>query len=904
MTEELFRSILHILGNSLGIIIKEQAGEEIFSKVEYIRKSSKTLRDKYNAPNFDELYHDLDNYINNLTFAEKKEITRSFSLYLLINNIAELVYRNLTNLKTDQTNYLEVVTAIKSKISSKNELVQYLKNFKYRIVLTQHPTEVRRRTILIKEKSIYKLLVDYFGNEKNDIDIKNQLLELIEGLWLTAEVRLSKPTVKDEIEAGGAFANYSLFTVIPEILEQFYDQLTNVYDINESNEIFFPSIDVGSWIGGDRDGNPNVKVGETEYALNYNHDLVIKHYLTELSDLFSFMSISRRRIKQLEPNFSKELEKYLNEIKDLPLRIYQQNDEPFRQWIAVCQYKLEKALSTEQEVNKIDGYQNVDEFRDMLNTLSSALHYIKAENFATGQIRRLIHKIDIFGFYFAKLDIRQHSKVFEELIAEIYRITGITQGYESLNAERKIELLIKSINSPRIAVFSEELSNNSQELWNLFEFLQKWSLQNGVHALGSIIISMTEDQTDILEVLVLEWWVGLYDPNKKRFPMPIVPLFETIIALKSSINVMEYLWTNQEYMNFLNQLEYKQEVMIGYSDSAKDGGFISSQWNIYQTIENIQNKAMELNKELKLFFFHGRGGSVGRGGGPPITAIKGLPNNANRFGMKITEQGEVISQKYLHPDIAYEMLTQTFLGILDSNFEKEKDQFNLDQQNRNLFSEIVNIAEGNYRNLVHNNINFVKFFEEASPIEFINYLNIGSRPAKRKKGTAGIEDLRAIPWIFAWTQNRLLLPVWYGLGKSLEEILEKETNLTQIRIWIDKWSFFKAVIDNLSTQLLKADMNSAKKYSTLSVKNSLFEQMFDEYFETRRNIRRITEQEHITTENPFLQKAIEVRTPYLDPLTIIQIHAIEDYRKHENTNDLEIILLTISGIIAGMKNTG
>ena len=896
-TDDLFRDILHFLGDSLGEVIIDQSGASIFNKEEKLRNLSKHLRDKYNAANFQTLYTELDTDIKNLNSTDAKEISRAFTIYLMLNNIAELVYRAIQIKNSNISSRLSSTVADLLKLYPAGEqLNQFLSDLKIQIVLTAHPTEVKRRTVLLKEKEIYQLVLKYFTEQLPIEQTQKQLNEIIESLWLTAEVRVSKPTVEDEIEAAAAFANYSLFETISDVSQEIWEELQRQ---TSSQVSFRPIFTVGSWPGGDKDGNPFVTVDKTRYALEYNRITAIRHYIQELDKLYEYVSVSIRRTSKLYPQLLEKIKIYLETHQNTPERLKYQSDEPFRQYVAICKLQLEEVL---QETFLTTGKTllPVEDFKQNLLLLQDALQYTGAKYLATGFLLRLNLKLDIFGFHWAALDIRQHSKVYEQLIHEIYTLIHVTDNYISLAKEKKIIFLLTSLEESRVAIFKEDLTAESRELWETFLLIQQWSQFYGDKAFGSIIISMTEDETDILEVLVLQWWSGLFDPVKKRYPRPIVPLFEMIPSLESAPYIMEALWKMPTYMKLIEQCEMRQEIMIGYSDSGKDGGFLSSQWHIHVAQKKLIAKTKEINPAIKLFFFHGRGGSVGRGGGSPITAINGLPTDANRYGMKVTEQGEVIAQKYLHDEIAHEMVLDNILGI----FSSQKSTFSLSKEDHLLFDSLVSRSEKEYRRLVYNTPNFINFFEQATPVEFNSLLNVGSRPSKRQSGSTRIEDLRAIPWIFAWTQNRLLLPVWFGSGRAFEDELNDQVKLAKVRSWLKDWSFFVALIDNLETQLLKVDMNSARKYASLSSSVDLFPQMFEEYFRIRRMIRRITQEKHLLLNNPFLKKAIEARIPYMDPLTLIQVDAIKYYRDKHDTDNLELILLTINGIVAGMKNTG
>ncbi len=890
---DLFREIIHLLGNTLGMVITEQSGETVFQVIELIRSQSKNLRDNYKSTNFESLYEQLDSEIAKLDLEIAQEVSRGFTLYLFLNNIAEATYLTISLRKQVKVTKEEIKNSIAhllEQYSTNDMLNKFLNDLLIQIVLTQHPTEVRRRTFIQKEKIIYNLLLEYLGSYKSKELIKSQLKEEIETLWLTAEVRDFKLSVKDEIQAAAAFAN-SLFDVIGEIYNDLWEEFKRQRPNNPP--VFKPFLRIGSWVGGDRDGNPFVTVETTQYAVIYNRKIVLQYYIKELQDLNLHCSVSLKRRPKLLPELQQEIAKRIITDFDLSKETKANKNEPYRQWIQICRHRLKASILDNQSNHPL--YSKASEFKQDILLLQRALEYIDATSLAHGRLSDLLRKLEAFGFHFANLDIRQHSSKFEKLIHEIYALFGKTPTYSSLNTSQKIDILLESLNSPRITFFTQDLTSESQELWKLFLFIQEWCFDYEEESFGSIIISMTEDESDILEVLVLQWWCGLYDPFRKRFPRPIVPLFETIPSLEAAPRIMEYIWSIPLYLNLLKQLDLRQEVMIGYSDSAKDGGFLASQWNIYL----VQERLIEISKQnsIKIHFFHGRGGSVGRGGGNIMRAIKGLPNKATRYGMKVTEQGEVITQRHLHKEISYYNLLQTVLGI----FTTQSERFSPNISDRKMLDSLVTVSQKFYRNLVYETSRFINYFEEASPIEFISELNIGSRPAKRK-ATNRIEDLRAIPWIFAWTQNRHLVPVWFGVGTAFSEYVAN--NMKNFHSWYKNWDFFIALIDNLSVQLLKTDMNSARRYSKLSAENQLFDRMFNEYFLTRRIVRKLINRTHIMLENQFLQKAVEARPPYMDPLTLIQIHAILRYRKSRNLQDLDIILLTINGIAAGMKNTG
>jgi phosphoenolpyruvate carboxylase len=437
VTEDKFKEILYLLGETLGKIILDQSGQELFDKVEKIRFLSKNLRDKYNASNFDDIYDELDNYIKNLTVNDSLEISRSFTLYLLLNNIAELVYRTLNQDNSLESTVSKTIVELKGVFPNKELIEDFFEDFRFQIVLTQHPTEVKRRTVLLKEKELYYSLLKHFRGEITKDSLTKHLNEIIESLWLTAEVRIKKPTVIDEIEAAGAYANYSLFNEVSKIVNNFWDNLENQYNIPIR---FQPVIEVGSWVGGDRDGNPFVTLKETEYALKYNRDLVINHYIDELNKIYEYVSISQRRVKRILPEFKNKLDNALKENIDLSQRIFEINDEPYRQWIKIIQYRLAQSkVDIDKDIN--EGFSNLSEFKKNLLDLVNALEYINSKNIIKGYLTKFLRKVDIFGFHYAKLDIRQHSEKFRILIDEIYKLTNQQSSYLLLDVKQKINLL-------------------------------------------------------------------------------------------------------------------------------------------------------------------------------------------------------------------------------------------------------------------------------------------------------------------------------------------------------------------------------------------------------------------------------------------------------------------------------
>ena len=707
-TNDLFREILHLLGDSLGEVIKEQNGLELFNIIEKLRGQSKNLRENYNAENFESLYKILNQEIEKLPIEIANEVSRGFTLYLIINNIAELAYQAIQlqrNLLMQKTELLESIQSLKNIYKTKEVIEEFLRTLKVKITLTQHPTEVRRRTILLKEKKIYSLLVKYYNlpilddNNYSKIKklgydgLKKQLIEQLEALWLTAEVRISKPTLKDELESAAAFANFSLFETFRSIYADIWNFLEDTY----KEEIkFYPILRIGSWVGGDRDGNPFVTVETTTYALDYNKKIILQYYLRRLEDLIEHVSISKRRLQDdwTDPMIDSFINKYDSYFKNEKIEFYK--DEPFRHFLLIIKFKLEQTLNELDSIqaSKI-SYKNFRELVDDLTILQNSLGKLRSYQIASGSLKEFIKEIFVYKLNWAQLDIRQHSNVFGNLINDIYTLIG-KPGYNSLSKDEKVAWLSQSMKEPRITFYTEDLKDQTLDLWKLFKLLRNYSQENGDEAFGSIIISMCTDESDILEVLLCQYWVGIFDPKiKRRFPRPIVPLFETIDDLERSVDIMTFIWNHETYKILLNQNDRFQEMMIGYSDSGKDGGYLSSQWNIFLAQERLIALGKEYN--VKFLFFHGRGGSVGRGGVDIHKAINGLPPESTRYGFKITEQGEVISQKYLHKEIGYSKLTQMMAGI----FSAQTNPYDIEKTDRAIIEFLAEHSRAKYRKLVY-----------------------------------------------------------------------------------------------------------------------------------------------------------------------------------------------------------
>ena len=906
------RRDVKLLGKMLGEILVNHGGEELFEKVEKIRLMCKTLRTHFDQ----EIYNALKDEIAGLSSPMRKQVIRAFSMYFHLINAAEQNHRirrrrqyQLQDDSIVQPASIESAILKLKEYEINDEIIQNaLNTMSLELVITAHPTEATKRSILDIQQRIAALLkqLDHpLLSNREQKKLEESLFNEVAILWQTDELREHKPTVLDEVRNGLYYFDQTLFEVLPEIHQEVAECLEKYYS-NTSWKV--PNfLRFGSWIGGDRDGNPNVTHEVTWETLERQRRLVLKKYKNVLVDLMRRYSHSTTRVK-----VSYELLTFLKENEDLYL-----TEE--KKWpIKTEAYRRVFALIIERirQVGKSDlGYQAAEEFLADLFMINNSLkqHHPAAHELEI--IQKLIRQVQLFGFHLATLDIRNHSGEHESAITEILRKVQITENYATLSEEEKVKILQNILMDPRpLLLLNEDYSAETQEMIKVFQMIKAAHEEFGKRSITVYLVSMTKSPSDLLEVLVLAKEAGIYRLHADgtlESHLHVAPLLETIDDLTAGPAIMETLFKMPVYRNHLQIMGNQQEIMLGYSDGSKDGGTLTANWKLYKAQIEIHDMAKRYQIGLK--FFHGRGGSLGRGGGPLNKSILSQPAETIGDGVKITEQGEVLSSRYLLEDIAYRSLEQatSTLILAAANVSKEAEQGHLRKQVwEEAIEEISSFSLTKYQSLVFGDPDFLTYFNEATPLKELGDLNIGSRPMSRKN-RGRFEDLRAIPWVFAWTQSRQLLPAWYAAGTGLDSYAAKsEQNFQLLQQMYEKWPFFQSTIDNLHMALMKADITTAKEYLLLvedkTVAERIFANILEEYEKTKAILLKITGDKELLDHTPNIKDSVYRRNPYVDPLNFLQVHLIKELRKQDGANEelLTEVLLTISGISAGLRNTG
>ncbi|MBU9721528.1 MULTISPECIES: phosphoenolpyruvate carboxylase [Bacillaceae] len=913
----LLRNDVKMLGNILGELLVHHGGISLFNKVEEIRELTKELRNNYN----EEAYDKLKKEISNLKSPTRSHVIRAFSVYFHLVNIAEQnhrVRRRRQYQLQDETVVQPVsiesaVSYIKEKNTSEETIQQILENLSLELIITAHPTEATKRTVLEIQKRISAILQKFDNpllTSKERKGLEESLFNEITALWQTDELRHRKPTVMDEVKNGLYYFDQTLFDVIPEIHGEMEEQLNTFYpdkNWDVPNFLYF-----GSWIGGDRDGNPNVTPDITWKTLELQRDLVLRKYEASLVELMKRFSQSTERVA-ISEDFIATVRDEEAEFMELgegwPIK-----SEVYRRKFAIMIKRL-------KHVGKSDvGYRHADDLlRDLEQIKESAETHQPSHN-RLKTIRKLIRQVKLFGFHLATLDIRNHSGEHEAAVAEILKVVGVEKDYASLTEEKKQALLENVLSDPRpLMLLEEDYSESTQEIFNVFRLIKKAHKEFGSRSIDVYLVSMTQSPSDLLEVLVLAKEAGIYrlhSDGKVETGLNVAPLLETVDDLVAGPEIMKTLFEMDVYRKHLNERGNLQEIMLGYSDGSKDGGTLTANWKLFKAQREIHKMASQYNIRLK--YFHGRGGSLGRGGGPLNRSILSQPAETLGDGVKITEQGEVLSSRYLLGDIAFRNLEQASSALLEASAWAYRKEGEADEEDRFLKKDwekamevISDAALTKYQSLVFGDKDFLTYFKQTTPLQELGSLNIGSRPMSRK-GSERFEDLRAIPWVFAWTQCRQFLPAWYAAGTGLNAFASQgPENLELLQKMYLKWPFFQVTINNLQLALLKADLATSKEYLNLVEDKEMAARIFgdisDEYKLTREVLLKISGNKELLDHTPVIQETVYRRNPYIDPLNFLQVDLIQKMRESDDDQSEDIlteVLLTISGLAAGLVNTG
>ncbi|TLD86190.1 phosphoenolpyruvate carboxylase [Helicobacter sp. MIT 05-5294] len=856
-------------------------------------------------PNF--LFEQESNLLQELSSQEISNLIKSFTLYHLLLNIIDERYQ--LSLRQSKGQILRAIEELKAQKYDTEDIKAVLKKIQFYPVFTAHPTESLRRTFLESYHDMYNDLHLWFKfGEKS---AKEHLKYRLNLLWRSHIVRSEKIEVLFELDNLLYFMESSILQSGARILQEVQDVLKEHLGDTSDSVLKKSPILLGSWIGGDRDGNPYVTNRVMIEVMKHQHQTIIQQYLKMIDKLIRELSIAQEYATPSDA-LVESLEKDKEHLDTLAKKLFLQ--EPFRAKLTCMRQKLQNRilmLNLPQNMlneNKLYIYENSKEFISEIEMLIESLDECSAT-----YLKELRNLVLLAGFHLMRLDFRQHRDVFWQALAEIFANLGFVQGdLLTLPSTEQTKILNDALSKPLIdlnALYGK-LSNSTQE--TLLAFVNfKWARDRiSDNIIDSCIVSMCQSANDLLCVLWFAKQSGLWCKGKKT-RISISPLFETIGDLESAPKILRELSANPHYAEYLQSRKNRQEIMIGYSDSSKDGGIFASNYSLRKAIGNLILLEDELNVKFRLF--HGRGGSVSRGGGALEDALlSSLPNSVAGF-LKTTEQGEVISYKYLNPKKAESSLSSALATLLKKSVYDRFETFleTSDSKFESLLQTISTESYRAYRNLVYETEGFIEYFKSATPIHFISQLNIGSRPSKRKD-TQNVEDLRAIPWVFAWTQNRAILPAWYGLGSGLEAAFRQCGQKEKLRLCYQENLFFKTTIDNISQALLKVDLGIAKHYNDFvedaALRQKIWQMIENEYHLTLDWLLFVRSEESLLASEKLIQESILLRKPFLTSLSFCQLYLMKAYKNAQYEEQRERIakqiVTTIVGIAQGVRNTG
>ena len=887
VNENIIQEEIQILTEMLLKATQKMISEDTFEKIVEL----KALADEKN-------YDKLNLIIKDLTQEEMEIVANFFSILPLLINIAEdvdLAYE--VNYKNNiGESYVGKLSESIKNIKDKN----ILENINVVPVLTAHPTQVQRKTVLDLTEKLHSLLRkhrDVKNGLINERKWKNAIQKHIEILTQSDIIREKKLKVANEITNVLEYYNLSFIKAIAKLMTE-YKLLLEENNIELKNET---PITMGMWIGGDRDGNPFVTAETLNLSATKQCELITAYYIEKLNSLYRTFSMSSHVTKG-----SKELEELANRSRDTS---EYREKELYRRALSHIKDKLENTREyLLQDKEAEDKYLTADEFIADLTIIEKSLLENKGEILVTGEFEELLNVVKIFGFYLASIDMRQDSSVYEASVAELLSSANIEKDYSSLSEEEKCELLLKQLKEdPRPLSINDE-NKQSEELRKelaIFRTARKLKDKLGDNVIKQNIISHTTSVSDLLELAIMLKEVGLVGSDFAR--LQLVPLFETIEDLENSYEVMDKYLSLDIVKKWVSDNRRYQEIMLGYSDSNKDGGYLSSGWSLYKAQQELSSLGEKHN--IKVIFFHGRGGTVGRGGGPSYDAIISQPLGSVQDRIRLTEQGEIIAAKYGNSDAAYYNLEALFSAVIQ---RMNADKINTDIRDipeiQVIMDEIVEDSYNKYRELVFENPNFYNYFFEATPIKEISSLNIGSRPASRKKIT-DIGGLRAIPWVFSWSQSRIMLPGWYGVGTAFSNFINKDKgNIEKLRKMYKGWPFFTSLLSNVDMVMSKSDMDIAKEYANLCKEEEtkkVYEEILREWNLTKQVVLEISEHKEFLEDNTYLTRSLENRLQYFNTLNLIQLELIKRSREGKlPESQINTIHITINGVATGLRNSG
>ncbi|MGM8939206.1 phosphoenolpyruvate carboxylase [Psychrobacter glaciei] len=924
LDNNVLRKRTSLLGSLLGDAISRQSGEQTLDTIETLRKGFIQQRREPNEAHKQQLI----DFIASLDNQTLKNVIRGFSIYFFLANLSEENYlreqRHAQRMQSEQSwegSFRRTLLECRERNIEPAQMQELIDQLKFTPVFTAHPTEARRRTTMNILQSLFthsdalnNLTENSFAYEQ----AKEQTAQTIDLLWSSDEVRTRKPLVYDEINNGLHYFNASLFNAIPKVYRNIKKAIVDIYP--ELTDYPLPAfMSFGSWIGGDRDGNPFVTFETTELAVLMHADTVLRHYQVLLKKL-------RRQLIHSDTTVTVSPDVYakITSYGELDQRVFDYNlddygNEPYRRLLSVILTKVKatnrriQSKGTDAEAEK-DAYRNPEELLEDLRIIRHSVNTHDTAH-ADGLLLDMIRLVKTCGFHLAALDIRQESSYHSEVIADIFASASNLPDYQALDEVERQEWLTRLLEKPGTPlIYTDNLTDKTREQLSLMNSVAMLRKLVGADTFGSYVISMTNNASQLLEVLLLMRFAGLCrldDEGQLSADLPVAPLFETIEDLKNIDKILPAVLDNPLYRGLLQHSDNTQEIMLGYSDSSKDGGIITSAWQLYSAQQTINSIAEKYGIKTRLF--HGRGGSVSRGGGSTHKAIAAQPAGTLHGQIKVTEQGEVLYAKYANTDTAVFELTMAITGTLKACSSRFVVQPTELPNYEDLFARLADAGEQRYRELTDHTEGFYKFYSQVTPVQEISLLNIGSRPAHRKKGLPSKTTLRAIPWVFGWSLARFTLPAWYGVGSALHSVKADEALMKEMN---KHWPFFSVFISNIEMAFTKANMNIAQAYSQLCDDEPLREQIMtavtDEYTLTNSGLNSLLEQDSLLSNQQNLAASLQWRDAYLDPINYIQIELLErarqqdtmEYADHDDINVEDPLIRSINALAAGLRNTG
>jgi phosphoenolpyruvate carboxylase len=930
--DHLLRRRVRLFGDLLGEVLQEQTGSGVLSAVETLRKGYIRLRSQENPA----LRKRLARLIEGLTPNELTYVIRAYNIYFSLVNIAEEAFQHRERRRRFRKHgplwtgtFTRTLQEFREAGIEPYQVQLLLNQTLYLPVFTAHPTEAIRRTVMNALRRIFltsEKLDDLRISREERSDIMAELKRQIQILWKTEEVRMEKPTVEDEIRYGLYYFRESLFDAVPQTYRYLEKAVQRTYpDNGAGTAVSVPGglLRFGSWIGGDRDGNPLVKPATTVTALRMQAREILAAYVERVQELGNLLTHSSRLCSfsdTLLESIRADEEAFSTALEIEPKRY---GHEPYRRKLCIMRYRLAlnlQAVSERLDNPEIDpltqaaGYASEREFLSDLQLIRDSLNANGDANLAAGRLQDLIRLVDTFGFFLMHLDIRQESTRHTEALAELCPLLPEALEYTALDEPARQDFLSRSLAGSPPEIDRTRLSEATRETLEVFEVIRDMQQEVSREAFGHYVISMTHTASHVLEVVYLAWLCGLAGTRDSGpfCAIRISPLFETIDDLVHVETVLSQLLDNPTYLALLQGKRGYQEIMLGYSDSCKDGGILASNWSLYEAQKKII--AITDHHGVQCRLFHGRGGTIGRGGGPTHEAILSQPPGTVHGQIKFTEQGEVLRYKYSNAETAVYELSLGITGLLKASSSLIRPHPVDRRDYLGIMDELARIGEAAYRELIDETPGLLDYFYEVTPVNEISLLNIGSRPSHRAQQDRSRTSIRAIPWVFGWAQSRHTLPAWYGLGTALQAWRNGDpARLAQLQIMYREWPFLRSLLGNIQMALFKGEMNIAHEYTRLAsdpdIAQRIYSRIREEYQRTVMQLLHVIHCHQLLEETPSLGLSLYRRNPYLDPLNNIQITLLARYRNNTLTEDqrerwLQPLLRSINAIASGMRNTG